>query len=134
MAPSPSFAVVIRFVGNFAGTGGYMICYSLGFFVGKKAVAYAGDYNIELIPVDIVSSVVLAAGAAAAAEQKVLKALAELPPQQQQQEVKAEMKREVMIYHVTASATNPLSLPEAFKYLKMFFNANPPPFRLPFTK
>jgi hypothetical protein len=109
-----------------------MICYGMGFFVGKKAAAYAGDYNIELIPVDIVSSVIIAAGAAAAAEQKIVRQLAELSLQQQgQQKV---VKREVKIYHVTASATNPLSLPEAFGYMKMFFNANPPPFRLPFTK
>lgn len=52
------------YIGNLAGGGGFAISYAVGFF-GPWAAAWVQSNVTDLIPVDVVTSVILAATAAA---------------------------------------------------------------------
>jgi hypothetical protein len=87
---------------------------------------------LDLVPVDIVSSLILAATAAAAGGEgqrgKESGAGAGVAAAGEGE------KKGVVIYHATTSSSHPLHLPEAMTYLAKFFKSNPAPVRLPFTR
>jgi len=91
--------------------------YGLGFFQGSRSVAYGSDTYLDLIPADTVAHVIIAAGAAAAATYGSPCA-----------------DRSAVIFHATASASNPLPLGQALDILGRFWKANPPPLALPATR
>lgn len=80
-----------------------------------KGIAFASDACIDLIPVDIVSSVVIVAAAAAMASGPYAGNAAK-------------------VYHACSAACQPMMAPEAMKHLHTFFSANPCPSRLPFAR
>ncbi|CAD7696872.1 unnamed protein product [Ostreobium quekettii] len=97
------------YLGNLAGGGGYTIAYALGFFE-KNGDAWYPQSVIDIIPGDVVSSVVLAAAAST---------------------VKAPLREhEPMIFHATSSTTYPATSYEMYLYAQRFFTANRPPFCL----
>jgi hypothetical protein len=91
--------------------------YALGFFQGIKSVAYASDTILDLIPADIVGSLVIAAGAAAAATFGSPSA-----------------DRTAVIFHAASAESAPLSIVRSFSGMGKFWRANPPPLCLPATR
>jgi hypothetical protein len=102
--------------------------YGMGFFQGLSSVAYGSDQVTDLIPCDTVAALVIAAAAAAAADAE------------QQEAATAEISssssssNSTTIYHASSSASYPLPIVDAFAYMADYWEANPPPLRLPFTK
>jgi hypothetical protein len=91
--------------------------YALGFFQGIKSVAYASDTILDLIPADIVGSLVIAAGAAASATYGSPSA-----------------DRTAVIFHAASAESAPLSIARSFAKMAKFWRANPPPLCLPATR
>ena len=89
--------------------------YGMGFFHNIGSVAFASDAILDIIPVDVTAALVLAAAAAAAAHGPYGTGRAH-------------------VYHAASAASYPEGAPSFFKKLHAFWSANPPPFKLPFTK
>uniref|UniRef100_A0A383WJS7 Fatty acyl-CoA reductase n=1 Tax=Tetradesmus obliquus TaxID=3088 RepID=A0A383WJS7_TETOB len=112
------------FVQGYAGPGGYIMAYAMGFFQGLGSVAYGSDQRLDLIPCDTVAALVICAAAAAtaAAAADTGKAAA------------AGGSGATTVYHASSSASHPLPIADGFGYMAEYWAANPPPLRLPLTK
>lgn len=84
--------------------------YALGFFQGRKSLAYNSDTFLDLIPADSVAALVIAAAADTATSPTVA------------------------IYHATSSGSHPLLIGYALDRMRRFWKDNPPPIKLPFTR
>jgi hypothetical protein len=98
--------------------------YGMGFFQGLSSVAYGSDQVTDLIPCDTVAALVIAAAAAAAADTE----------QQAATAPEISSSSNTTVYHAASSASYPLPIADAFAYMAEYWEANPPPLRLPFTK
>jgi hypothetical protein len=88
----------------------------MGFFQGLSSVAYGSDQVVDLIPCDTVAALIITAAAAGTEQQT------------------AECSSTTTIYHAASSASYPLPIADAFAYMADYWEANPPPLRLPATK
>lgn len=87
----------------------------MGFFHDINSVAFASDAIVDVIPVDTTAALVVAAAAGATAHGPYHGGRAR-------------------VYHAASAASYPHRAPSFFKMLHDFWNANPPPFKLPFAK
>jgi hypothetical protein len=80
-----------------------------------SSIALGSDSIVDVIPIDVVSSLVIAAGAAAAAHGAYPSSTAR-------------------VYHACSAESHPFNSWRMFNVLQTFYSANPCPFRLPFGR
>eukprot|EP00879_Flechtneria_rotunda_P002618 GHRR01002820.1.p1 GENE.GHRR01002820.1~~GHRR01002820.1.p1 ORF type:complete len:370 (+),score=99.23 GHRR01002820.1:161-1270(+) len=107
--PYPGYIV------GLAGAAGFPMGYSLGFYHSINGVAFASDYILDLIPCDVVAALVITAAAAAVAE------------------TGPNASSSAKVYHAASAHSHPLMMSYSFSKMSEFWQANPPPLRLPFT-
>lgn len=110
---------------GYAGPGGYIMAYAMGFCQGLGSMVYGSDQVLDLIPCDTVAALVICAGAAAAAADTAADTA---------QAAAAGTSGATTVYHASSSASHPLPIADAFSYMAEYWTANPPPLCLPLTK
>uniref|UniRef100_A0A383WIR0 Fatty acyl-CoA reductase n=1 Tax=Tetradesmus obliquus TaxID=3088 RepID=A0A383WIR0_TETOB len=92
---------------GYAGPGGYIMAYAMGFCQGLGSMAYGSDQVLDLIPCDTVAALVICAAAAAAADTAADTA----------QAAAAGTSGATTVYHASSSASHPLPIADAFSYM-----------------
>ena len=88
--------------------------YATGFFANMASFAFASDHLVDLIPCDTVAALVIAAAARAYSAATAAAA--------------------AKVYHAASAVSHPLPVWYGTELMAKFWSANPPAFRLPFTR
>lgn len=86
-------------------------------FHNIKGVAFASDTVIDLIPMDVVTSLVIAAAASGTST-----AASGYPGGR------------ARVYHAASAESHPVSITTIFEFIQHFYTTNPSPLRLPMAR